>query len=291
MPTITGTDDNDNGVAKPKLVGSDSGDTIRGKKKNDFLLGKKGKDTLYGGPGNDDLDGGLGDDVLYGEDSVGAVNPKDDCIDEKCDKPSNRRLRVMESPVMNTNLVTPNRSNRAVAFVNNDTMRGGAGNDFLNGESGNDRLDGGEDNDRLEGGSGNDFLLGGRGNDRLVGVDRRSKTPGRNESDTLVGGAGNDLFVLGVPNVVFYDDFDPKNSGDRDRAVIVDFRQEIDTVQLEGSPQQYAVRSSSAQGIGSESPDTRLFLIRPNQTAELIAIFQDTVIRQADLSRSSFKFV
>jgi Ca2+-binding RTX toxin-like protein len=79
---IKGTEFNDNGIDKPKLIGIDpvsievpnsfpilikSGvDEIYGYARNDVLSGLGGDDVLYGGSGEDRLFGGEGSDKLYG---------------------------------------------------------------------------------------------------------------------------------------------------------------------------------------------------------------------------------
>ena len=120
MAIIKGTEFNDNGIDKKKLVGTNQADSIYGKAGNDILLGLGGYDTLYGGANNDVLDGGANDDVLDG-------GPGNDTLygragfDYLVGGPGNDRL-------IGGNL--------------DDGLVGGTGNDLLLGESGNDILNG-----------------------------------------------------------------------------------------------------------------------------------------------------
>ncbi|MEG5139403.1 MULTISPECIES: calcium-binding protein [unclassified Microcoleus] len=173
MAIINGTNFNDNGIDKPKLVGNDPEwiqgpngplltlgfDTIYGYEGNDILLGLGGDDKLYGASGSDELYGGAGNDYLDG----GFDN---DVLD---------------------------------GGSGNDTLYGGAGYDYLVGGFGNDRLIGGNLDDALLGGTGNDVLLGDSGNDQLTGYGF-----GQNEFDILTGGIGKDTFVLGDINSVYH---------------------------------------------------------------------------------------
>ncbi|WP_449419970.1 calcium-binding protein [Phormidium nigroviride] len=127
MALINGTNFDDNGIDKPKLIGTDpilievpnsppilikSGDdSIYGYAGNDVLSGLGGNDKLYGGTGNDDLRGEAGNDYLNGE-------------------------------------------------AGNDYLNGGTGNDNLYGGTGNDNLWGEAGNDYLNGGIGKDYLNG-----------------------------------------------------------------------------------------------------------------------------------
>ena len=131
---IEGTEFNDNGIDKPKLIGTDpvsievpilikSGvDEIYGYAGNDVLSGLGGDDVLYGGSGEDRLFGGTQNDSLYGG-------------------------------------------------TQNDSLYGGAGNDTLIGYSGNDYLNGfgsGQEYDILTGGTGADTFAVGSPNNNII---------------------------------------------------------------------------------------------------------------------------
>ncbi len=129
----------------------------------------------------------------------------------------------------------------------NDTLSGDADNDFIEGYFGNDQLNGGTGNDTLKGGRDNDILRGGSGNDVLIGAGSESYNtgfedppPGRGEIDTLTGGTRRDTFVLGDADNIYYDDgnnpwflLDPER-GNSDFALITDFTNGLDTIQLKG---------------------------------------------------------
>jgi Ca2+-binding RTX toxin-like protein len=120
MATIKGTNFNDNGIDKAKLVGTNGEDSIYGYAGNDILSGLGGNDYLYGGANNDVLDGGFNNDVLDG-------GPGNDTL---------------------------------YGRAGYDYLVGGPGNDYLVGGTLDDALLGGTDNDILYGGSGNDQLTG-----------------------------------------------------------------------------------------------------------------------------------
>lgn len=95
------------------------------------------------------------------------------------------------------------------------------------------------DDQILWGTTGNDVVTGGSGNDRLSGVlapevagASTASGMGRGQIDTLTGGAGQDVFVLGDDRGIFYNDGDPRNTGSGDYALIKDFRQGEDKLQL-----------------------------------------------------------
>ncbi len=93
-------------------------------------------------------------------------------------------------------------------------------------------------NDLIIGGSGNDTLFGEVGDDTLNGTD--ADAAGALEIDTLTGGAGADVFILGDTQTAYY-----STGGNLDYAVITDFTNGIDTLQLHGSATDY---QQSTQG-------------------------------------------
>jgi Ca2+-binding RTX toxin-like protein len=94
-------------------------------------------------------------------------------------------------------------------------------------------------NDDLSGTDGDDILSGGTGNDRLTGT--VSSNAGTDEIDLLIGGSGKDTFVLGNASQIFYDDGKTDTEGSTDYAVILDFNQKKDTIQLKGSSSNYSL--------------------------------------------------
>ncbi len=245
---IHGTQFNDNGIDKPKLIGNDpewmqspngpvltlgidkiygygGNDLLLGLGGDDFLYGGSGHDKLYGGNGHDYLNGGIGNDYLYGENG-------------------NDRLY---GDVGNDRLYGGIGSDRLYGGLGNDTLNGDTGsdrlygeddNDTLNGGFGNDNLNGGIGNDRLIGGNNNDTLIGGAGNDILIGVNPLAANPGTQEIDVLTGGTGVNTFVLGDANKIYYDESsvivtDP-NTFVNGYGLITDFTSGEDTIQLKG---------------------------------------------------------
>ena len=81
----------------------------------------------------------------------------------------------------------------------------------------------------------------------LMGVPGGSILRGRGALDRLTGGDGADRFVLGDASGPFYDDGTP-GLGSTDLALITDF-QPGDTIQLHGSPGDYALVSGRHAGV------------------------------------------
>ncbi|MEG4860392.1 hypothetical protein QUB75_23835, partial [Microcoleus sp. K1-B6] len=126
-----------------------------------------------------------------------------------------------------------------------------------------DVLTGNIQNNSLVGGDGNDTLSGLRGNDTLIGVNPLSATPGSNETDVLIGGRrGRDVFVLGDAAISYY-----QGTG---VALIQDFQQGIDRIQLRGSLSDYNIVGNSINLAGTSdqiaviqggfTPDSFLFV-------------------------------
>jgi Ca2+-binding RTX toxin-like protein len=120
MPTINGTNFNDNGIDQPKLVGTNADDSIFGYAGNDILSGLGGNDYLYGGANNDVLDGGINNDVLDGEAGNDTLYGGDGY----------------------DYLVGGLGNDYLVGGTLDDALLGGTGNDLLLGENGNDQLTG-----------------------------------------------------------------------------------------------------------------------------------------------------
>lgn len=211
---IFGGDDND------EISGGEDEDTLYGNGGDDFIQGDAHNDIIFGGDGNDTLEGNSGDDTVFGEadnDTI-AGNAGNDYLN---------------------------------GGTGNDTIDGNAGNDYIYGFDGDDNLRGSGENDTLDGGSGNDSLIGGLGNDTLYGEDGddtlvgvetdETGVMGANSVDIYVGGAGNDVYVLGNATGVFYDDGDATTDGVSDYALIKDFNRFEDTIQLNGTANDYVV--------------------------------------------------
>ena len=198
------------------MYGYAGNDTIRGYGGDDFITGNEGSDRLFGGSGIDNIFGDSGNDRLFGESGRDILEGGE----------------------------------------GHDWLNGGRGDDQLFGQSGIDTLEGSEGHDRLLCGAGSDRLFGGFDNDTLAGVSIISGNPGLGEIDTLRGGGGNDVFELGSANNYYYNDTSPNNSenfGTNDYALIEDFMSG-DLIQLNGSPDQYEIRSTQFVNI----PDSTL---------------------------------
>ena len=222
MADINGTDFNDNGIDKKKLVGTNLKDSIYGKAGNDILSGLYGPDLLHGGAGNDVLDGGDGADVLKGGAGKDVLDGGDGSD-------------VLEGD------------------AGNDTLYGGARHDILDGGSANDELWAGYGNDRLYGGEGNDILLGQAGEDSLVGY-----SSGQNEFDILTGGTEKDTFLLAGD---FFDEVEGVYYLGNGYATITDFSfEETDKIQIKGLiADGYSLELGNWEG--SNAQDTGIFYL------------------------------
>ncbi|WP_347920043.1 calcium-binding protein [Paracoccus marcusii] len=100
---------------------------------------------------------------------------------------------------------------------NIENIHGGAGNDHLLGNAGANLIRGGYGADTIHGRYGHDLLQGNAGDDILAGGFGNDTLDGGVGNDRIRGGAGTDTFVF-------------RSGSDRD--VILDFQDDIDTIQL-----------------------------------------------------------
>ncbi|NJL51858.1 MAG: hypothetical protein HC930_05815 [Hydrococcus sp. SU_1_0] len=126
----------------------------------------------------------------------------------------------------------------------NSYMFGLNSDDTLNGLGGNDYLDGGINNDMLDGGAGNDTLVGGEQSNTLFGGEGNDIFIGGKGIDLIEGGSGQDRFVIGDETQLYYAD-QPWS----DHAVIKDFEQGQDIIQLKGQASDYTVQAASSEGL------------------------------------------
>ncbi len=219
---------------KDRFFGTAADDKINSGAGNDYLKGEQGNDVLDGGADNDRIYGGLGKDTLIG----GTGN---DYLNGGIDKDS------LDGGEGNDRLYGGDADDTLSGGAGNDYLNGGDGEDFLDGGEGNDRLYGGDLNDTLIGGNGNDYISGGNGNDEITGVNAISFGVG--EIDRLIGNAGEDIFILGDANRSFYKDGNNKNAGKSDYAIIEDFDQKEDFIQLSGAGDYYFGAIGGSTGI------------------------------------------
>jgi Ca2+-binding RTX toxin-like protein len=247
------------------IAGGNGGDTLSGGTENDVLSGDAGDDAingdagsddLIGGTGNDALNGGLGNDRLLGEDG-------DDLIDGG------------------------DGDDTADGGAGTDTVAGGRGGDLVLGGSGDDRLAGDEGADTLQGGAGNDQIEGGAGVDRIIGANTAAETFGFGETDVLTGGSERDMFVLGDRTHVFYDDQDPLSSGEGDFALITDFRNAEDHIELSGESDLYRLDFfEPSDGVFNAA----LIYDTDEARGDLIAVLQNVSVN-LEITDPAFLFV
>jgi Ca2+-binding RTX toxin-like protein len=161
------------------LIGSRSGDTLRGNGRANYFAGLEGGDDITAGAGNDYLDGGRGRDKLKGgkgfdtvdfffsRQGVTASLARGVAFGYGRDRISN--VEDLDGSRFKDVLIGNALANWIRGFGGNDVVVAGAGHDRGEGGSGRDRVRGGRGNDRLAGGPGRDRLSGGGGRDRLSG--------------------------------------------------------------------------------------------------------------------------
>ena len=245
-------------------------DNITGDGLDNFILASSGTDSIIGGLGTDTISylslgsgitlkaqglvskGTAGNDTLQSIENIIAPSGQINTIDASTGSGtasinvdlSQNQLAVNNIPTIGTlNFTVEN-------FVN------------VTGTPNVDVLTGNIENNTLVGGDGNDTLSGLAGNDTLIGVNPLSAAPGSNETDTLIGGRGRDIFVLGDATKTYY-----SGTG---FALIQDFQQGIDRIQLSGSISNYNIVGNSINLAGTSdqiaviqggfTPDSFLFV-------------------------------
>lgn len=258
-------------------------DTLWGHDGNDDLYGQGGTDNLYGGKGNDIVDGGVDNDNVFGGDGNDLLFG------------DNIFLAPQDQAISDT--------------AASDRLHGGYGHDVLVSGFGNDVLEGNVGRDTLFGGTQSDTLLGGTNHDHLIGAStvffgRFNLGFGTGEIDVLNGNGGNDTFYLGldvvgtnqdrvqgqIEDVVFYDDGNVDNIGDRDYGLIKDFGFAgdsvglgIDKIALPGSAEDYSLGSFSNEDVSG----TGIFLEKGQNTPELIGVLENISLNSVNLANSS----
>ena len=306
------------------IIGSQFGDTIRGRNSGDHFIGNAGRDNLIGFGGDDILEGGDGRDFLSGGAGADVIDGGESLADMARYLGSDAGVTVnlaqgtglgghAEGDVLidiehlygssfDDTLIGNEGSNRFYGGDGVDTLLGEGGIDHLFGGDGRDVLMGGDSRDYLYGEAGNDFLNGGRGadvinggegrdmaryndsdagvqvdlaantgrgghaqndkffsiesvfgssfNDSLTGDEGDNYLYGHHGDDILDGGEGVDRLYGGAGRDTFV-----FNTGD-DVAVITDFEDDIDTLDLSGLG--YSTLSDASSGM-SQRGDNIIF--------------------------------
>ncbi len=287
-------------------TGTAAGDSIEGKLREDIISGLGGNDTikghgcndtLLGNDGNDDLDGGSGDDWLSGGNGIDKLIGG---LGEDTLKGGDQFDQLFGGNGVDL-LEGGNGKDFLFGEEDDDLLFGDNGDDFLDGGDGADALSGGDNNDTLLGGGEDDILLGGAGNDVLKGEDGNDELVGGigddflvgslgdfsvNEVDTLTGNGGRDTFVLN----------DPKStgnaytkSGSLDYALITDFEQGIDTIQV-SAPQ----LGQSSYALATSNNNTVLYFIDGNSNPKFASSVEQIAVVEGVVSLSlnqDFSFV
>jgi Ca2+-binding RTX toxin-like protein len=232
---------------------------------NDNIIGNDLENRLEGGAGNDTLSGGGGQDYMDGGAGVDTV----DYSYWNGGGTYNLATGVASFPGFYNEQI-----------LNFESIITGAGNDNIIGNGADNRLEAGGGNDTLIGGLGNDSLVGGDGSDRLNGYG----TTRTNDSqfDRLTGGTGSDYFVLGGSWGASY-----VETGDG-YAVIQDWNQINDWIEVKGKISQYDLKYTSVGGIGSSAKDTEIYYTDAFGNRDRIGIVQDSINVKL---KADFKFI
>lgn len=194
------------------IYGGASEDWLNGDDGNDLLYGEAGSDTLLGGSGNDTLLGGDGDDTILG-------GGNEDAIDGGLGADAlqgDAGFDTIDGGAGNDTIFGGLHADSLRGGAEDDLILGEAGVDNLFGDDGNDSLYGGSENDWLRGGAGDDLLRGGAQEDRLFGEDGNDLLYGEGGFDRLEGGAGADtLHGGGQADNLFGQDDDDVLCGDQ----------------------------------------------------------------------------
>jgi subtilisin family serine protease len=299
-PDLVGTEDDDVLIGTNRserilglggndiIEGLDGNDQIFGGGDNDFITAGNGNDIVEGGTGSDRIFGNNGDDTLAGDEGQDNILGGDGNDQINGGSDSDRLLGEAGDDTISSG----DGNDTIDGGTGNDSALGGNGNDRIFGGSGNDNLNGDAGADTITGGFGNDTLNGGEGDDRLIGVEPLVAGTGvgfgAGEVDTLTGSAGRDTFVLGDSTRVYYLDGDPLTTGELDYALITDFNQGEDVIQMQGNANLYKLDFSTTT---TGRIDAAL-IYDPGATArgELIGMLQN-VSPNLSISSGAFTFV
>ena len=128
-------------------------------------------------------------------------------------------------------------------------------------------------------------VSGGGGNDRLTGVQASGisgASLGERQVDLLIGGLGADRFVLGDSRGVFYDDRSATNPGKSDYALIQDFANGVDKIQLLAG-NYFTTMAGANTLIYWDANSNGLFETLPSGSDELIAVISNSTISSSDI--------
>ena len=171
-----GQDTLDGGAGQDTLDGGSGDDALDGGNNADTLSGGPGNDTLAGGIGGDNMAGGSGSDLYFVDDDADRVVELDDTLAGLRLGPVSLNLGKAIDKVVASISYT------LTAFVEDLSLKLGAGNLAAGGNVLNNQLTGNEGNNTLSGAGGNDTIDGGTG------------------ADSMAGGPGSDTYYVDDPD-------------------------------------------------------------------------------------------
>ncbi len=205
------------------IYGSSGANVIRTYGGNDVIRAGAGNDTVYAGSGNDQVYLGDGNDFVIaggGEDSLDGGDGHDII--------SYRNSETGVQIDLEANTVSGSLANGDKIANFEDAVGSNSGDDLIYGTSGRNILDGFGGSDTLYGRDGNDILNGRDGDDHLYGGAG---------NDLLEGGTGNNSLSGGGDADTFYFNMEIFSSGTASHAVIEDFKDDVDTIEVSSSGQ------------------------------------------------------
>ena len=256
-------------TSSDKLLTTTTIDDLKGKSSTDI---RKMIDDLILPGINDSF--WTGDGTYY----VGMVVDSSNVVSESNEFDNSNQgltIDIDEVVISGTKLLGTRVNDDLLGTDGGDFFFGARGDDDIFGFGGDDSLFGERGDDNLYGGLGNDLLFGGAGDDFLWGVDITLKQPGTGEIDILTGGFGADTFFLGNDTQTFYLDVvagSPPNPGSY--ATIADFSTLEDTITLNGSAGNYALRSTTGglpNGQGIYRNNDLIAIVQGNASLSLSA--------------------
>lgn len=212
------------------IFGTEFNELLVGTAEDDILIGYSGYDTLDGGEGSDTYivnandfqnrfvkfyqdSGTSGTDVILAAEAGVTIG-----IGSGFSYASSG-IEVIDG--LSGSIVSGDNDRQVWDFTNVeikgvDVLYGMGGHDEIRGSNGDDGIDGGQGHDVLFGGLGNDTISGGTEHDQLYGGEGDDVLNGNAGYDYLDGGEGSDVYVVGLDNGDFVDEYNDTGTSGTD---------------------------------------------------------------------------